>query len=527
MKKLTIGLIGNPNSGKTTLFNQLTGARQRVGNWAGVTVERKEGQFSTTDHQVTLVDLPGTYSLTTISSQTSLDEQIACHYILSGDADLLINVVDASNLERNLYLTLQLLELGIPCIVALNMLDIAEKQQIRIDIDALSARLGCPVVPLVSTRGRGIEALKLAIDRHSENENVELVHYAQPLLREADRLANAMAKEMPAQQRRWLGLQMLEGDIYSRAYAGDAAAQLEISLAHLSDEMDDPALHIADARYQCIAAICDVVSNTLTAEPSRFTTAVDKIILNRFLGLPIFLFVMYLMFLLAINIGGALAPIFDAGSVAIFIHGIQWIGYTLHFPDWLTIFLAQGLGGGINTVLPLVPQIGMMYLFLSFLEDSGYMARAAFVMDRLMQALGLPGKSFVPLIVGFGCNVPSVMGARTGCATRASDDNHDGSVHVLWCATGDFRRVCRGLLRAKWRTGGILAVRVGHCDGGAHRPDAQTHHYAWRSLPFVMELPVYHVPHIKSLIIQTAAPERICAACRESDRHCQHLPERV
>lgn len=146
MKKLTIGLIGNPNSGKTTLFNQLTGARQRVGNWAGVTVERKEGQFSTTDHQVTLVDLPGTYSLTTISSQTSLDEQIACHYILSGDADLLINVVDASNLERNLYLTLQLLELGIPCIVALNMLDIAEKQNIRIEIDALSARLGCPVI---------------------------------------------------------------------------------------------------------------------------------------------------------------------------------------------------------------------------------------------------------------------------------------------------------------------------------------------------------------------------------------------
>ena len=222
MKKLTIGLIGNPNSGKTTLFNQLTGARQRVGNWAGVTVERKEGQFSTTDHQVTLVDLPGTYSLTTISSQTSLDEQIACHYILSGDADLLINVVDASNLERNLYLTLQLLELGIPCIVALNMLDIAEKQNIRIEIDALSARLGCPVIPLVSTRGRGIEALKLAIDRYKANENVELVHYAQPLLNEADSLAKVMPSDIPLKQRRWLGLQMLEGDIYSRAYAGEA-----------------------------------------------------------------------------------------------------------------------------------------------------------------------------------------------------------------------------------------------------------------------------------------------------------------
>ena len=164
MKALTIGLIGNPNSGKTTLFNQLTGSRQRVGNWAGVTVERKEGQFATEDHKITLVDLPGTYSLTTISEQTSLDEQIACHYILSGDADLMINVVDASNLERNLYLTLQLLELGIPCIVALNMLDIAKIQNINIDIPALSARLGCPVIALVSTRASGIKELKTAID---------------------------------------------------------------------------------------------------------------------------------------------------------------------------------------------------------------------------------------------------------------------------------------------------------------------------------------------------------------------------
>lgn len=463
MKKLTISLIGNPNSGKTTLFNQLTGARQRVGNWAGVTVERKEGQFATTDHQVTLVDLPGTYSLTTISSQTSLDEQIACHYILSGDADLLINVVDASNLERNLYLTLQLLELGIPCIVALNMLDIAEKQQVRIDVDALSTRLGCPVVPLVSTRGRGIEALKLAIDRHNANDNVELVHYAQPLLREADFLADAMAQEMPLQQRRWLGLQMLEGDIYSRAYAGEAAQNLDTSLARLKDEMDDPALHIADARYQCIAAICDVVSNTLTAEPSRFTRAVDKIILNRFLGLPIFLFVMYLMFLLAINIGG-----------------------------------------GINTVLPLVPQIGMMYLFLSFLEDSGYMARAAFVMDRLMQALGLPGKSFVPLIVGFGCNVPSVMGARTLDAPR---ERLMTIMMAPFMSCGARLAIFAVFAAAFFGQNGALAVFSLYVLGivMAVLTGLMLKHTIMRgeASPFVMELPVYHVPHIKSLIIQT------------------------
>ncbi|MGU3525543.1 Fe(2+) transporter permease subunit FeoB [Enterobacteriaceae bacterium C23F] len=505
MKKLTIGLIGNPNSGKTTLFNQLTGARQRVGNWAGVTVERKEGQFTTTDNQVTLVDLPGTYSLTTISSQTSLDEQIACHYILSGDADLLINVVDASNLERNLYLTLQLLELGIPCVVALNMLDIAEKQQIRIEVDALAKRLGCPVIPLVSTRGRGIEALKMAIDRHQSNNDLELVQYAQPLLREADTLAKAMPQEMSSKQRHWLGLQMLEGDIYSLAYAGDAAQQqLSSAMTRLNQEMDDPALHIADARYQSIAAVCDLVSNTLTAEPSRFTTAVDKIILNRFLGLPVFLFVMYLMFLLAINIGGALQPIFDGGSVAIFIHGIQWLGATLHFPEWLTIFLAQGIGGGINTVLPLVPQIGMMYLFLSFLEDSGYMARAAFVMDRLMQSLGLPGKSFVPLIVGFGCNVPSVMGARTLDAPR---ERLMTIMMAPFMSCGARLAIFAVFAAAFFGQEGALAVFSLYVLGivMAILTGLMLKHTIMRgeASPFVMELPVYHVPHLKSLVIQT------------------------
>ncbi|MGO3908552.1 Fe(2+) transporter permease subunit FeoB [Huaxiibacter chinensis] len=504
MKKLTIGLIGNPNSGKTTLFNQLTGARQRVGNWAGVTVERKEGQFSTTDNHVTLVDLPGTYSLTTISSQTSLDEQIACHYILSGDADLLINVVDASNLERNLYLTLQLLELGIPCVVALNMLDIAEKQKIRIDIDALAARLGCPVVPLVSTRARGIDALKLAIDRHTGNDPIELVHYAGPLMREAEMLSQEMSGTLPPRQRLWLGLQMLEGDIYSRAYAGDAAKKLNSALQRLDSELDDPALHIADARYQTIAAICDVVSNTLTAEPSRFTAVVDKIVLNRFLGLPVFLLVMYVMFLLAINIGGALQPLFDVGSVAIFIHGLQWLGYTLHFPEWLTIFLAQGLGGGINTVLPLVPQIGMMYLFLSFLEDSGYMARAAFVMDRLMQALGLPGKSFVPLIVGFGCNVPSVMGARTLDAPR---ERLMTIMMAPFMSCGARLAIFAVFAAAFFGQQGALAVFSLYLLGiiMAILTGLMLKHTIMRgeASPFVMELPVYHVPHVKSLFIQT------------------------
>ncbi|AVX40280.1 MULTISPECIES: Fe(2+) transporter permease subunit FeoB [Yersinia] len=505
MKALTIGLIGNPNAGKTTLFNQLTGARQRVGNWAGVTVERKEGHFTTAQHQVTLVDLPGTYSLTTISEQTSLDEQIACHYILSGEADLLINVIDAANLERNLYLTLQLVELGIPCIVALNMLDIAKSQHIDIDISALSQQLGCPVIPLVSTRGQGINELKTCIDALQPATFRALVNYPPVLLAEVEKLVQAMPESWPTQQRRWLALQILEGDIYSLARAGIAPSQVEQARLHLRENQhEDPELVIADARYQSIARICDIVGNSQQAEPNRLTLALDKVILNRWLGVPIFLFVMYLMFVLAINIGGALQPIFDIGSAAIFIQGLQWVGYTLHFPQWLTIFLAQGVGGGINTVLPLVPQIGMMYLFLSFLEDSGYMARAAFVMDRLMQALGLPGKSFVPLIVGFGCNVPSIMGARTLDAQRErlitimmAPFMSCGARLAIFAvfAAAFFGQDGASIVFSLYLLGIVVAILTG----------LVLKHTIMRgeASPFVMELPVYHVPHLKSLLLQT------------------------
>lgn len=505
MKPLTIGLIGNPNSGKTTLFNQLTGSRQRVGNWAGVTVERKEGHFSTEDHQVTLVDLPGTYSLTTISEQTSLDEQIACHYILSGDADLMINVVDASNLERNLYLTLQLLELGVPCIVALNMLDIAKIQNINIDIPALSARLGCPVVALVSTRASGIKELKAAIDTIPQVEKIERVTYHPVLQQEVDVLAAAMPENMAMQQRRWLALQILEGDIYSQTHAGNAQKLLpEVKTRLAEQQVDDPALLIADARYQSIASLCAAVSNSHLTAPNKLTQVLDRVILNRFLGVPIFLLVMYLMFVLAINIGGALQPIFDIGSAAIFIQGMQWIGFTLHFPQWLTIFLAQGIGGGINTVLPLVPQIGMMYLFLSFLEDSGYMARAAFVMDRLMQSLGLPGKSFVPLIVGFGCNVPSIMGARTLDAPRErlitvmmAPFMSCGARLAIFAvfSAAFFGQDGASVVFSLYLLGIVVAILTGLLlKYTIMRGEAS---------PFVMELPVYHVPHLKSLLLQT------------------------
>ncbi|HGY3563926.1 TPA: Fe(2+) transporter permease subunit FeoB [Pseudomonas aeruginosa] len=441
MTALTLGLIGNPNSGKTTLFNQLTGSRQRVGNWAGVTVERKEGAFHTARHAVRLVDLPGTYSLTSVSAQASLDEQIACRYIASGEVDVLVNVVDAANLERNLYLTVQLREMGIPCIVALNMLDIARSQRIRIDIDGLARRLGCPVVPLVSTRADGIDELKAAID---------------------------------------------ELQVPQAALAVDYPPAIQAQVGYLLETR--------------APAVCDHQQ----AQPHRLTQWLDRIVLNRWLGLPIFLLVMYLMFFFAINIGGALQPIFDKGSSAIFIDGIQWLGIRFGLPDWLTAFLAQGIGGGVNTVLPLVPQIGLMYLFLSLLEDSGYMARAAFVMDRLMQALGLPGKSFVPLIVGFGCNVPSIMGARTLDAQR---ERLITIMMAPFMSCGARLAIFAVFAGAFFGQGGALVIFSLYLLGivVAILTGLLLKHTLMRgeASPFVMELPLYHVPHLKSLLLQT------------------------
>ncbi|HSC82768.1 MAG TPA: FeoB small GTPase domain-containing protein, partial [Pseudomonas sp.] len=269
MKALTIALVGNPNCGKTTLFNRLTGSRQRVGNWPGVTVERKEGQFRTPDREIRLVDLPGTYALTSLSEQVSLDEQIACRYLAGDEAELLINVVDASNLERHLYLTLQLLESGLPCIVALNMLDVAREQSIHIDVAALSARLGCPVVALVSTRGEGVAELLQAIDSVTVPALPPL-HYAPQVEAQVSLLQGKLPRDLPAARRRGLALRLLEGDRLCLAQSGEAAHQQASARAALLQTLgEEPALLLADSRYEAISALCAAASDHRQAQPHR------------------------------------------------------------------------------------------------------------------------------------------------------------------------------------------------------------------------------------------------------------------
>ncbi|WWO99698.1 MAG: Fe(2+) transporter permease subunit FeoB [Candidatus Dasytiphilus stammeri] len=501
----TIGLVGNPNSGKTTLFNQLTGSHQRVGNWPGVTVERKEGKFTTPHHEICVVDLPGTYSLTGVSSHTSLDEQIVSQYIMQGDADIIINVIDASHMERDLYLTLQILELGVPCIIALNMLDIAKDQNLQIDIQALSVTLGCPIVPLISKIGKGIEQLKNEIDRHPLTPALFYIDWPDILSPYIKKLIQLMPINYTYQQRKWLAIQILEGDSRIIINMPKIARILPTIQQELQRNKNDAALLIVNSRYQVIDKItAKIQESSYKNKSSSLSNKIDSILLNRWLGIPIFLFVVYLMFFFSINVGGALQPLFDIGSTALFIHGIQWLGYTFHCPYAITFFIAQSLGGGINTILPLIPQITIMYLFISVIEESGYMARAAFIMDRVMQILGLPGKSFIPLLLGFGCNVPSVMSTRTlntpveriitilmvpfiSCSARltiftifaSSFFGKNGTLVI-------FSLYILGILAAIL-TGIILKYTLMHGE----------------SVPFVMELPIYHLPNSKTLLIQT------------------------
>lgn len=432
-----IALIGNPNSGKTTLFNDLTGTRQRVGNWPGVTVERKTGSFRHGESAVEVVDLPGTYSLETVGE--ALDEQIARSYILDApeEIDVLVNVVDASSLARGLYLSLELLATGHPLVVALNMMDVADSHGLHIDAYGLSRALGCPVVPIVASRGEGIGSLKDAV----------------------------MAAEVP--------------------------------------NVSPPEFAAPTDRYRFIDKLLESVIRSSGARRT-ITDRIDTLVLNRFLAFPIFLGVMYLMFLFSVNVGSAFIDFFDGVGAVLFVEGPRTLLEAAHLPGWLVAFLADGVGGGIQLVGTFIPVIGALFLALSFLEDSGYMGRVAFIVDRLLRGLGLPGKSFVPLIVGFGCNVPSIM------ATRTLDNEPDRILTTLmapYMSCGARLTVYALFAAAFFPTGGQNVVFALYLIGiGAAVLSALVvRKYLIRTpaSQFLLELPAYHMPTLKGLLLQT------------------------
>ncbi|WP_372837922.1 Fe(2+) transporter permease subunit FeoB [Phaeovulum sp.] len=503
MSRPIVALLGNPNCGKTTLFNLLTGNRQMVGNWPGVTVERKSGRFSHAGETFELVDLPGTYSLGSGQS-VSPDERIARDYALSAEAQVIINIVDASNIERNLYLTLQLIEMGLPVVVALSMMDVAKTNGIVIDTEALAAELGCAVVPIVASTGQGIKALKDAVARA-----VAAPHPAHYALRHAPEVEAAVELLVPkllvageSRAPRGRAIELLEGDDSLLASVPELADEVRAARRKLYAALGyDPDTAIASSRYDAVAALTTLAVRRVGVLGQNLSDRIDRVVLNRVLGIPIFLAVMYAMFMFSINLGSAFIDFFDIAAGTIFVDGTAHLLGLLGSPDWLTVLLATGVGGGVQTVATFIPVIGFLFLALSLLEDSGYMARAAYVMDRFMRMLGLPGKSFVPLIVGFGCSVPAVMATRTleaerdrimtvamvpfmSCGARLP-------VYALFAAAF-FSSGGQNLVFALYMIGITAAVLTGLVLRFTLLPGAAT--------PFVMELPAYHLPTLRAIL---------------------------
>ena len=506
----TVGVVGNPNCGKTTLFNVLTGSRQHVGNWPGVTVEKKTGEYSYTNKLIELVDLPGTYSLEAADDQVSLDEKVARDYVASREADLIINIIDASNIERNLYLTSQLIEMRVPMILVLNMMDAVKQRGIKIDCDFLSRQLGCPVIPIAASTQDGINTLKEEINRAAINKPIPSVNisYAAGLEQAVDDISPKLA-EIANQHNcdlRWLALRLLEDDTLAKQFAGKALIPVVTKLqrrveVETGDEID---ILAADARY---GFVNDLIKGAVCRlnEVSRHTTEkIDSIVLNRFLGIPVFLLVMYAMFMFTINIGSAFVDFFDQSVGALLVDGLSQVLTEINIPQWLIVLITKGAGGGIQVVATFIPIIGFLFMFLSALEDSGYMARAAFVMDRFMRMIGLPGKSFVPMIVGFGCNVPAIM------ATRTLENQRDRILTNLmnpFMSCGARLPVYALFAAAFFPVGGqnlvfglyLLGIAVAVLTGLIMRHTL----FKGESAPFIMELPAYHLPTLRGVFIRT------------------------
>ncbi|MGZ8226773.1 MAG: Fe(2+) transporter permease subunit FeoB [Methylococcaceae bacterium] len=506
----TVGVVGNPNCGKTTLFNVLTGSKQHVGNWPGVTVEKKTGQYTFANKAVELVDLPGTYSLEAADDQVSLDEKVARDYVASKAADVIINIVDASNIERNLYLTSQLIEMRVPMILVLNMMDVVKKRGVKIDVNFLAQQLGCPVIPISAATKGGIEALKIAVNSSAITKPVPSakVIYKTALEQAINDIAPHL-REIAEQNNcdlRWLAIRLLEDDTLAKRMAGEKLSPMVSMLQRRVEEETDDEIDIlaADARYGFVneltqGAICKI------NEVSRHTTEkIDNIVLNRVWGIPIFMFVMYTMFMFTINIGSAFVDFFDQAVGALLVDGFGVVLKTLALPEWLIVLITKGAGGGVQVVATFIPIVGFLFMFLSALEDSGYMARAAFVMDRFMRMIGLPGKSFVPMIVGFGCNVPAIM------ATRVLENQRDRILTNLmnpFMSCGARLPVYALFAAAFFPVGGqnlvfglyLLGIAVAVLTGLIMRHTV----FKGDAAPFIMELPTYHLPTLSGVFMRT------------------------
>lgn len=481
-----IALVGNPNCGKTTLFNELTGAKHTVGNWPGVTVEQKSGKMKIKEKEnvdIEIIDLPGTYSL----NAYSLEETITRDYILEGQADLVINILDVSNLERNLYLTVQLQEMNIPMVIVLNMMDIAERKGYKLDVSKLSETLGLPIYPISASKGVGIEDLKLNLFDllldPSQAMPQNTLYYSEAT-EELIRKGQIDFKATPASARCLL-IKNLEGDWETLEYFGVKAQK---NLENVS---------IKEERYEMIKGLVEKVTIDAGSIKEKFSDRVDEFLLHPIWGLGIFALMMYIVFNLTFSLGDAIKEPM--------VLGIEWFGefvrnllLAAEGPDWFVSLMVDGIINGVGGVITFLPNIAILFLALSLLEESGYMTRAAFLMDKYMQKIGLSGKAFIPLIMGFGCSVPAIMG------TRIMEDEKDKltamliipfmscgarmPIYVLFASLffpGNEAIITFSLY---W-LGIMVAVLMGSI--------ARSTFFRGEDLPYIMELPTYRLPSIK------------------------------
>ena len=496
-----IALAGNPNCGKTTLFNALTGSNQFVGNWPGVTVEKKEGKLK--GHKdVTIMDLPGIYSL----SPYTLEEVVARNYLIAERPDAILNIIDGTNLERNLYLSTQLMELGIPVIMAVNMMDIVEKNGDKIHIDKLSKALGCEVVKISALKGTGIKeaaekAVKVAQNKKISTPVHEFQSDVEAVITEVE---NRLGNSVPEEQKRFFAIKLLERDDKIKVQM-TSAPDVSAEISELENKMDDDTESIiTNERYVYISSIIkSCYTKNKTGEKLTISDKIDRVVTNRFLALPIFAVVMYIVYYVSITTVGSFLTDWtnDVLFGEIIPPAIESFLTAVHCADWLQGLILDGIVAGVGAVLGFVPQMLVLFIFLAFLESCGYMARVAFIMDRIFRKFGLSGKSFIPMLIGTGCGVPGVMASRT------IENERDRRMTIM---TTTFIP-CGAKLP-------IIALIAGALFDGASwvAPSAyfvgvaaiiisgiilkKTKMFAGDPAPFVMELPAYHWPTVSNVL---------------------------